>query len=94
MAVQGNAKTARTLLTCVTIRDFDFDTKWNFFATSRGKQLCDGIGRTVKRFIAKECLQKTTKEQILSTESMFQFAFLLYKGVSFLGVEEEEVDET
>lgn len=94
MAVQGNAKTARTLLTCVTIRDFDFDTKWNFFATSRGKQLCDGIGRTVKRFIAKEYLQKTTKSKSFPQNPCFSFAFLPYKGVSFLGVEEEEVDET
>ncbi|CAF1395943.1 unnamed protein product, partial [Didymodactylos carnosus] len=29
-------------------RDFSFDLTWNFFATSHGKGVVDGIGRTVK----------------------------------------------
>ena len=40
---------------CLHQSDFGLDAKWNFFATSHGKQPCDG---TVKRLVAKASLQK------------------------------------
>ena len=41
---------------CNHQKDFGLDAKWNFFATSHGKQPCDGIGGTMKRIVAKESL--------------------------------------
>ena len=52
---------------CNHQKDFGFSAKWNFFATSHGKQPCDGIDGTVKRMVARESLQRTTDQQILST---------------------------
>ena len=42
-----------------------------FFATSHGKQPCDGIGGTVKRIAAKASLQRTLKNHILTPKAMF-----------------------
>ena len=38
--------------------DFQLKAEWNFFATSHGKQPCDGIGSTVKRITSKASLQR------------------------------------
>ena len=49
------------------------DCEWHFFATSHGKNACDGIGGTVKRATARASLQRTTERQILTPEDMFKF---------------------
>ena len=51
--------------------DFELQATWNFFATSHGKQPCDGIGGTVKRIAAKASLQRTLKNHILTPKAMF-----------------------
>ena len=33
---------------CHHLEDFELDAEWNFFATSHGKSVCDGIGGTEK----------------------------------------------
>ena len=38
---------------CNHQKDFGLNTKWNFFATSHGKQPCDSIGGTVKMIVSK-----------------------------------------
>ena len=78
---------------CNHQKDFGFSAKWNFFATSHGKQPCDGIGGTVKRMVAKESLQRTTDQQILSTESMYEFCNSFVQGVNFILIEKEEIDK-
>ena len=40
--------------------DFGLNAKWNFFATSHGKQPCDDIGGTVTRIVSK----KVSKDQL------------------------------
>ena len=40
----------------------------NVFATSHGKQPCDGIGGTVKRLTAKASLQRPINNQILDAQ--------------------------
>ena len=46
---------------CKHKTDFGLDAKWSFFATSHGKQPCDGIGGTVKHLTAKASLQHPIK---------------------------------
>ena len=50
----------------------EIDRIWNFFATSHGKSLCDGIGGTVKRLTAIASLQRPISLQILSAKTMFE----------------------
>ena len=48
--------------------DHGLEAKWNFFATSHGKSLCDGIGYTVKRLTPHTSWQMTSG-QVISTPS-------------------------
>ena len=41
---------------CNHQKDFGINPKWNFFATSHGRQPCDGISGTMKRIVSKESL--------------------------------------
>ena len=77
---------------CNHQKDFGFNSKWNFFATSHGKQLCDGISGTVKRIVSKESLQRSTTKQILSTESMFEYCKYAIEGIKFIMVEKKKVE--
>ena len=38
--------------------DFDLEAEWHFFATSHGKNACDGVGGTIKRLTARTSLQR------------------------------------
>ena len=35
---------------CKHKNDTDIDAEWHYFVTSHGKSVCDGLGRTIKRF--------------------------------------------
>jgi hypothetical protein len=56
---------------CCDEEDFHIAAEWNFFATSRGKSPCDGIGGTVQRLVACASLQATEGNHILSTEDLY-----------------------
>ena len=43
---------------CYHEEDLGLKCEWNFFATSHGKNVCDGIGGTVKLATACASLQK------------------------------------
>ena len=47
-------------------QDFGFDAVWNFFATSHGKSLCDGLGGTIKRKLTTESLSRTKTGSIVT----------------------------
>ena len=50
----GQYKNRKSFLNlCKHQDDFNMNAVWNIFATSHGKQPCDGIGGTVKRLVAK-----------------------------------------
>ena len=72
MAVLLNTKIRTTFLTFVYTRISKLVQKWNFFATSHGKQPCDGIVGTVKRLVKKASQQRDTTNQILNAQSMFE----------------------
>lgn len=58
---------------CYHKTDYSFDCEWNFFATSHGKNACDGIGGTVKRAVAQASMQRLYANQILTPLAMFDF---------------------
>ena len=58
---------------CQRKSDFGLNARWVFFATSHGKQPCDGIGGTVKQLVSNASLKRDLKDQILSPSGMFQF---------------------
>ena len=53
--------------------DFELQAEWNFFATSHGKNACDGIGGTLKRSAAKTSLQHPLENQILIPLDFFNY---------------------
>ena len=77
--------------------DFNLQAKWNFFATSHGKQPCDGIGGTVKRLAAKASLQRHLQNQILTPKAMFEFCVNNIEGINrinFIYISSDELQET
>ena len=74
--------------------DLNGEAKWIFFATSHRKQLCDGIGGTVKRSVAKASLQRPYSKQILNPPMMFQHCKHAIKDVEFIYVQQHELVET
>ena len=66
----------------------------DFFATSHGKQPCDGIGGTVKRLAAKASLQRNLQNQILTLKAMFDFCVNNIEGINFIYISTDELSET
>jgi len=60
-----------------------------FFATSHGKNACDGVGGTMKRLAAKASLQRHLKDQILTPRQFFTFAKTVLGIKSFFVTTEE-----
>jgi len=58
---------------CHHFIDFGINAEWNFFATSHGKNACDGIGGNVKRSLSKASLQRPLNNQILTPEAVFKY---------------------
>ena len=73
-------------------RDFGLEAEWHFFATSHGKNACDGIGGTVKREASRASLKAVTSGQIINTEQLFEWCNLNIKGIEFFYVSNEEVE--
>ena len=71
--------------------DFSLEAEWNFFATSHGKNACDGVGGTVKREAARASLQATTTGHILTPRDLFNWASNHIKNVKFFFVSKEDV---
>ncbi len=65
-------------------QDFHVQAEWHFFATSHGKNACDGIGGTVKRATAKASLQRVVSDQILTPLDMFQFVKSSISSINFI----------
>ena len=53
--------------------DFGVKAQWNFFATSHGKNACDGIGGTLKRSVTRASLQRPYTDQILTAKAFFDY---------------------
>ena len=71
--------------------DFGLNAEWIFFATSHGKSPCDGIGGTVKRYVAKRSLQRPLCDQIITYEAMLELCIKEIKGIKFYGISKERM---
>ena len=77
--------------------EFDFDgiiAVWHFFATSHGKNPCDGIGGTSKRLALKASLQRTDANHILSAKDFFDFCTSHIAGITYFFTTKDEVEAT
>ena len=73
--------------------NYAITAEWSFFATSLDKSICDGIGGTVKRLVARASLQAPSQGQILNPETFFQWCQSNISGIEFMFVSSEEIDE-
>ena len=53
--------------------DFGLYAEWHFFATSDGKNACDGVDGTVKREASKANLQATVVGHILIAKNLYDW---------------------
>ena len=79
---------------CQHKSDFGLNARWVFFATSHGKQPCDGIGGTVKWLVSNASLKRDLKDQILSPSDMFQFCKENIQNIIFKFISKADVDNT
>lgn len=66
---------------CYHEEDYGMTAEWHFFATSHGKNACDGVGGTIKRLATRASLQRTVEGQILNAQDLFEFASKNIKGI-------------
>lgn len=57
--------------------------EWHFFATSHGKNACDGVGGTVKRYEARESLRRPSGDLILTAKNLFDLVSSGIKSIKF-----------
>ena len=63
--------------------DFNIEAEWHFFATSHGKNACDGIGGTVKRFLRHESLRRPDIELIATPTVSFDLVKQKFDTIHF-----------
>lgn len=76
---------------CYHKQDFGLYIEWHFFASSHGKNACDGVGGTTKREVMKASLQRTFTNQILTPEEMYSFCLQKIKGITYVYVKSDEI---
>lgn len=90
----GQYKNRKNFLNiCLHKNDFGIDAEWHFFATSHGKNACDGLGGTVKRLATKASLQRPYDQQIMTPYQLFEFANVHIPGIEFKYCTTEEYNE-
>ena len=87
-------KTIKTLFTNLLMRKKDFRMKaeWHFFATSQGKNACDGVGGSIKRLAARASLHRAIHNQILNLHQLYDFAKCEIPGMTSFYVDKQQVD--
>ena len=76
---------------CLHFQDFSLRATWNFFASSHGKSVCDGIWGTVKRLTARASLQRTHSNQILTVSAMLKFCKENIKDIEFFFISKDSM---
>ena len=69
---------------CHHENDFGIKAEWNFFASSHGKNACDGVGGTVKCLAALASLRMVYNEQIMTPRQLYDWAKADIDNISFL----------
>ena len=72
-------------------QDFGIDAEWHFFATSHGKNACDGVGGSLKRLAAKASLQRPIEDQILTPLQFYRFCAANVTGIRSFFVSSEDI---
>ena len=72
--------------------NFGIEATWSFFATSHGKNSCDGIGGTIKRAVQRASLQ-SPQHPILDALTAFQFCTKSVKKVDFEFIASSKLQE-
>ncbi|KAJ8685341.1 hypothetical protein QAD02_021134 [Eretmocerus hayati] len=78
---------------CFHQRDFGVAGEWHFFATSHGKEPCDGVGGTLKRAETKASLRRPLDNQITTAKELFAWAQTLDTSMKIIFVPKEEIIE-
>ena len=95
MGVQANIETINLFNLRRHKPDYNIDAKWVFFATSHGKQPCDGIEGTVKRLVSSNAsVQCIHNSQILKSHDMFQYCKKNTQGIKFIFITKHELAKT
>ena len=90
--VLHNIRTTKNLTNLIFHQeDFHVQAEWIFFATSHGKNACDGVGGTTKRLAAHASLQLPFSDPILTPKQPFDFAMANVDGITIFFVSSEEV---
>ena len=69
-------------------KDFGMKTELHFFATSHGKNACDGVGGTTKKLAPCASLQRPIHNQILNPHQLYDFAKIEIPGITCFFVDE------
>ena len=78
---------------CLHDNDFRLRAEWNFFASSHGKNSCDGIGGTTKREVTRASFQRPYTDQILTPQDMFKYCRENITGVNYIFVSSAEIEQ-
>ena len=70
---------------------FGIEAEWHFFATSHGKNACDGIGGSTKRLARIASIRRPINNQILTPEDLFKFADEDIHGIKLFFVGSEDI---
>ena len=74
--------------------DFGVTAEWNFFATSHGKNACDGIGGTLKRCVSQASLQRVYSNQITTAIDFFNYCRENIASIHCLFTNKQTVEST
>lgn len=75
-------------------QDFGITAEWNFYATSHGKNSCDGVGGAVKRLATRASLQRPLDDQILTPHQLFEFTRHNIAGLTSFFIDSDTVKST
>src|SRR5258705_1849904 len=78
---------------CQHKADFNVEAEWHFFATSHGKNVCDGVGGTVKRLATRASIQHVNQDPILTAEGLYQWCERNISNVTFFFVPDPDIRE-
>lgn len=90
-AAQYKNKTNFYNISCHEMK-FKIEAEWNFFPTSHGKNVSDGLGGSLKRLVTKACLQNSSLV-INTPDAMYRWASTHIKNMNFVYVSKDEYDK-
>ena len=78
---------------CFHKADFDVDCECHFFATSHGKNMCDGVAGTLKRLATKASLQREASNHITTPQGFLTFCKENVKNVTCILIQKADIEK-